>query len=169
MTKISFYHKADNGERVPFGLENEFHGTQKLFWLAGPWFDVLSKGRVLVVDELDTNLHPLLLDFLVQLIHNNNLNEKNAQLIFATHNTSILASNDIRRDQFWFVDKRRDSSTKLYPLTDFSPRKKEARESGYLKGRYGALPIIRGGLLNGRDEGSEYGCEERNGKRLASG
>lgn len=147
MANIRFHHLADNGEIVAFGLEEESHGTQKIFWMAGPILDVLAKGRILVVDELDTNLHPLLLEYLVKLMHNNSLNKNNAQLIFATHNTTILDCPDIRRDQFWFVEKQIDNSTKLYPLTDFSPRKKEARERGYLKGRYGALPIIRGGLL----------------------
>ena len=80
--------------------------------------------------------------FLINLVHNPEINKNNAQLVFTTHDTSILDTDIFRRDQVWFVEKDRESATKLYPLSDFSPRKKEALENGYLKGRYGALPYI---------------------------
>ena len=149
MVNIRIRHLGEGGEVVEFGLGDESDGTQKLFWIAGPWMDVLVKGRVLVIDELDTHLHPLLVRFLVSLMHGSGTNPKNAQLLSTTQNTSLLDDDSIRRDQFWFVEKKADNSTSVYPLTDFHPRKKEALERGYLKGRYGALPIIRKGMRHG--------------------
>ena len=79
--------------------------------------------------------------FLVGLFHNA-ANEKNAQLVFTTHDTTLLDPGLIRRDQVWFVEKDEHKSTHLYPLLEYSPRKDEALERGYLKGRYGAIPFI---------------------------
>ena len=143
-TDVKFLHKAiDTGEVVSFDFSDESDGTKKLFAFAGPLLDVLAKGRILFVDELDTSLHPLMVRFLISLIHNPEINKNNAQLVFTTHDTSILDTDIFRRDQVWFVEKDTESaSSHLYPLSDFSPRKGEALERGYLKGRYGALPFI---------------------------
>lgn len=142
-TNVKFLHKEiDSGKVVPFDISDESGGTQKLFAFAGPLLDVLAKGRILFVDELDTSLHPLMVRFLISLIHNPEINRNNAQLAFTTHDTSVLDTDIFRRDQVWFVEKDAESATKLYPLSDFSPRKDEALERGYLKGRYGALPFI---------------------------
>ena len=104
--------------------------------------DVLAKGRVLFVDELDTSLHPLMVRFLIGLIQNPETNKNNAQLVFTTHDTSVLDTEIFRRDQVWFVEKDQKQASRLYPLSDFSPRRHEALEKGYLQGRYGALPFI---------------------------
>jgi len=142
MTSIRFLHQAENGDPVSFDISEESDGTQKLFAFAGPLLDVLAQGRVIFVDELDTSLHPLMVRFLIDLIQNQATNKHNAQLIFTTHDTSVLDSTIFRRDQIWFVEKDRENASKLYPLSDFSPRKGEALENSYLKGRYGALPFI---------------------------
>ncbi|MBI5192987.1 MAG: AAA family ATPase [Nitrospirae bacterium] len=143
VTTVNFLHRIhDTHELIPIQLPEESDGTQKLFAFAGPWLDVLAKGHILFVDELDTSLHPLMVRFLINLVHNPEINKNNAQLIFTTHDTSILDTDIFRRDQVWFVEKDRESATTLYPLSDFSPRKKEALEKGYLMGRYGALPFI---------------------------
>lgn len=143
MTNVRFLHKsADSEDIVSFDISEESGGTQKLFAFAGPLLDVLAKGRILLVDELDTSLHPLMVRFLIRLIHNPEINRNNAQLVFTTHDTSVLDTDIFRRDQVWFVEKDSESATRLYPLTEFSPRKGEALERGYLKGRYGALPFI---------------------------
>lgn len=137
-------HKGENGEIVTFDLGDESDGTQKLFSFAGPWIDALANGRVLFIDELHGNLHPRLVQFLIQLFHSNETNPKNAQLIFTTHETSILNQEMFRRDQIWFCEKDQTQSTNLYPLTDFSPRKgRENLELAYLSGRYGALPYVK--------------------------
>ena len=94
------------------------------------------------MDELDTSLHPLMVRFLIELLQNKEINRYNAQLIFTTHDTSVLDMEIFRRDQIWFMEKNRENASKLYPLSDFSPRKGEALEKAYLKGRYGALPFI---------------------------
>lgn len=133
----------ETGRKVLFDLDDESDGTQKIFALAGPWLDTLENGYVLVIDELHDNLHPLMVKFLVDLFHNPETNPKNAQLIFTTHDTSILNQEVFRRDQIWFCEKDSHQATTVYPLTDFSPRKGvENLERGYLSGRYGALPYL---------------------------
>jgi len=109
--------------------------------LAGPWLDVLEKGLVFFVDELDTSLHPLLIRFLLNLLHSPETNRHNAQLVFTTHDTTVLDQTLLRRDQVWFVEKDAGNATRLYPLSDYKPRKGEALQKGYLYGRYGALPF----------------------------
>ncbi len=136
-----FVHKTEHGS-ARFELHEESLGTQRLYSLAAPILNVLQNGRVLVVDELDSSLHTLLVRRLVEMFHNSTLNPHGAQLIFSTHDTSLLEASLFRRDQIWFTEKNQDLSTKLYPLTDFSPRKKEAWERGYLVGRYGAVPFF---------------------------
>lgn len=141
---IKTVHKDSDGKAVTFDFEDESDGTQKLFSFAGPWIDSLTNGYVLFIDELHDNLHPRLVQFLVQLFHNPETNPNNAQLVFTTHETSILNQEVFRRDQIWFCEKGENHATALYPLTDFSPRKgRENLELAYLSGRYGALPFIR--------------------------
>ena len=142
--EIKTLHKDTAGEAVVFDLEDESDGTQKLFAFAGPWIDSLQNGHVLFIDELHDNLHPKLVRFLVELFHSKTTNPKNAQLVFTTHETSILSQEVFRRDQVWFCEKDKTQATALYPLTDFSPRKgRENLELAYLSGRYGALPFIK--------------------------
>ncbi|VAW92536.1 FIG00486859: hypothetical protein [hydrothermal vent metagenome] len=137
-------HTTKDGQKVLFDLDDESDGTQKIFALSGPWLDTLENGYTLVIDELHDNLHPLMVKFLIELFHNNETNPKNAQLIFSTHDTSILNQDVFRRDQIWFCKKDKEQSSRLYPLTDFSPRKGfENLEKGYLSGRYGALPYLK--------------------------
>lgn len=141
--KVEFVHQnREIGFTVSLPLEEESDGTQKLFAYAAPWLDVLDNGLVLVVDELDNSLHPHIVRFLLQLIQNSTTNKKGGQLIFSTHDTSILDQNILRRDQIWFIEKDSMQASQLYPLSDFHPRKGEALEKGYLQGRFGALPYI---------------------------
>jgi len=142
LTELFFKHpSSDNDEKVSLEFEEESAGTRKLFAMAGPWLDVLDKGLVLFVDELDTSLHPLLVRFLLNLLHNSEVNRHNAQLVFTTHDTTVLDQALVRRDQVWFVEKDAENATSLYPLSDYKPRKGEALQKGYLYGRYGALPF----------------------------
>lgn len=138
LTKLDFIHP--NNAALDF--EEESHGTQKFFAYAGYWIDALENGKVIVVDELDNGVHPLAVRFLINLISSAEENKINSQLIFTTHDTSLLDSDIFRRDQIWFVEKDKNNATQLYPLLDFSPRKNEAIGKGYLQGRYGALPYI---------------------------
>lgn len=141
--EVKFLHfVAGTKELVTLDAGDESEGTRRLFAFAGPWLDVLDNGYVLFVDELNNSMHPLMVRFLIGLINNPDINRKNAQLIFSTHDTSLLDNELFRRDQIWFTEKDTTNVTNLYPLSDFTPRKSEALEKGYLKGRYGALPYI---------------------------
>jgi uncharacterized protein len=137
-----FTHRS--GDRaVAFELEQESQGTQRFFNLIGPIIDVLQNGKTLIVDELDSSLHPLLVRRIIEMFHNPELNTQGAQLLFTTHDTSLLdVSNLLRRDQIWLTEKSTNHATVLAPLTEFSPRKGEALERGYLMGRYGAVPML---------------------------
>lgn len=136
-----FFHRDVNTqEAIEFDESEESGGTSALFAFAGPWLDVLENERVLVVDELDTSLHPLLVRHLVKSLHHEG---SKAQLIFTTHDTTLLSQKLLRRDQVWFMEKDAKSATRLYPLSDFSPRDNEAVERGYLNGRYGGIPFLK--------------------------
>ncbi len=144
MTQVGFLHPIEGGDsQVTLPLEEESDGTRKLFAYAGPWLDILNSGRILFADELDTSLHPKIMRYLLSLFHNGKTNKANAQLIFTTHDTTLMDQNLMRRDQVWFVEKDQINASHLYPLSDFNPRAGEALQKGYLNGRYGALPYIR--------------------------
>lgn len=138
---LAWHKRADEGEEVAFDLFDESDGTQKLFEFAGGWLRALDSGATLFVDELDRSLHPKLTRYLVELFNSSD-NKKDAQLVFTTHDTTLLDPDLLRRDQIWFVEKNKESASQVYSLLEFSPRKDEALERGYLKGRYGAIPLI---------------------------
>lgn len=141
--KINFSHNSIEGDgAVKFDLSEESSGTQALFMTAGAWLNVLKNGEVLIFDEIDTSLHPLLTRFLIKQFHSDKTNPNGAQLICSTHDTTLLSTEYFRRDQIWFVERNNDRATRLFPLSDFSPRNDEALERAYLRGRYGALPIL---------------------------
>lgn len=141
MRVLAWHKSTDCAEEVPLDMSDESDGTQKLFEFTGGWMRALESGATLLVDELDRSLHPHMTRFLVGLFHSRN-NVRNAQLVFTTHDTTLLDVELMRRDQIWFVEKDAQRSSRLYPLLEYSPRKDEALERGYLKGRYGAVPFI---------------------------
>jgi AAA15 family ATPase/GTPase len=126
-------HRKEQGDLVELESKDESDGTQKMLAFAGPWLSALSKGRLLLIDELHDNLHPLLARYLVELFHSPKTNPKGAQLVFTTHETSILSQDVFRRDQIWFCERDEHQATQLYPLSDFRPRKGiENLERSYL-------------------------------------
>lgn len=135
-----------------FDYIDESQGTQKLFALAGPLLEILDQGKILLIDELDRSLHPLLVRQVVNTFQDPVLNARGAQLLFTTHDTTLLDQTLLRRDQIWLAEKTPGHSSVLIPLTEFSPRKGEALEKGYLAGRYGGVPILDERLIerNGR-------------------
>lgn len=144
--KLRFHHVTEQGKAV-FDLMDESNGTRNLLFLAGPVLDILGKGLTLIVDELDTSLHTLLVRELVRLFHRSEVNIGGAQLVFTTHDTSLLDAPDLfRRDQIWFVEKDHNQASTLLALSEFSPRKNEAIERGYLMGRYGGIPFLNHAL-----------------------
>lgn len=153
--RIKFVHTDSANTPVEFDLSDESAGTRALFSLAGPVFDTLAHGNCLIIDEVNTNLHPLVFHALVEAFFDPALNTKRAQLIFTSHDTSLLRDAYFRRDQVWFVDTDKLGRSKLVPLSDFSPRKREALERGYLGGRYGGIPYVSPSLKPVADEERE--------------
>ncbi|MDO4469259.1 MAG: ATP-binding protein [Bacillota bacterium] len=151
-TNIDTIHlvQDENGKTQPFALNmtEESDGTNSYFKLAGIIKNVLDTGGLLVADEMDAHLHPLLTKHLVMLFHSQTYNQNGAQLIFTSHNTNLLDLDVFRRDQIWFTEKDEKSvATDLFSLYDFSVRKDAKIEKGYLIGRYGAIPFIKEGFL----------------------
>jgi AAA15 family ATPase/GTPase len=126
----------------------ESAGTNKVFNISGPIFDVLQKGGVLVIDELDSSLHPLMTLAITRLFNSEKENSKNAQLIFTTHDTNLFSYGKYRRDQIYFVEKDRYGASDLYSLVEYREedgtkiRKDRSFEKDYIQGRYGAVPYI---------------------------
>ena len=131
-----------------FDINEESEGTRKLIVLSGPIFDTLANGKVLWVDELDAKMHPLISKHIVELFNNPKTNPYNAQLIFSTHDTHLLSSKLLRRDQIWFTEKDKMEQTDLYNMMDIDlpdgskPRNDSNYERNYIAGRYGAVPFI---------------------------
>ncbi len=148
---ISTVHQLtdDSGEKKQYTLllGQESVGTQRFFSRIGLWMDALNSGAVLVVDEIEASMHPLLTRHLIEMIQDQTTNQNHAQLIFTTHDTGLLDLKLLRRDQIWFAEKdEKTMQTDIYALTEFSPRKEENIARGYLQGRYGAIPFIGGGI-----------------------
>lgn len=131
-----------NGQNYSLSFSDESSGTQQVFNFAAQVIRAIKNGGVLVIDELNNFLHPLLVKHIVGLFGNLETNPKRAQLIFTTHETSIMTTDFLRRDQIWFCDKSKEQSTVLYSAQEFSPRKTDKLEKAYLAGRYGAIPIF---------------------------
>jgi len=131
-------------DTVVFELDKEeSKGTKKFFAMSAPILDTLKNGKVLLIDELDASLHPILTQHLIKLFHDKNINKNNAQLIFATHDTNLLKKTIFRRDQIWLSEKDKYGSTDLYSLAQFkNVRKNEDFEKQYIHGKYGAIPYL---------------------------
>ncbi len=145
---INTKHKKydENGNVIgeeEFDFSDESKGTRKLFSLAAPIIDTLQNGKILVIDELEANLHPILTQYLIKLFNDEKSNKTNAQLIFTTHDTNLLKPYLFRRDQIWFSEKNKFSSTEIYSLVEFKGvRASEDFEKQYIQGKYGAIPYI---------------------------
>ncbi|MEG3873576.1 MULTISPECIES: ATP-binding protein [unclassified Microcoleus] len=126
-----------------FDIEtHESEGTNKLFALAGILLDTLRTGKILLIDELDARLHPLITRELICLFNSNETNPHNAQLIFTTHDTNLLSSKSFRKDQIWFTEKDNKGATDLYSLVEYKVGKDASFERDYIIGKYGAIPFI---------------------------
>ncbi|MBL7797523.1 MAG: ATP-binding protein [Saprospiraceae bacterium] len=127
---------------VPFFLNEESYGTQKLFWMSPFLINTLEHGGVLVVDEFGSSMHVQLIRAIVELFHSPVTNPHNAQLIAATHDTHLLDQGLFRRDQIAFVEKSRSGQSILTDLVEFKGVRNDASlETDYLHGRYGAVPL----------------------------
>ena len=138
---VTVLHDTREG-RVEWPLEEESLGTQRLFRLAARIQYAFEAQTLVLVDELGVNVHHNVSEILIQLFQSPVTNPKRVQLIFTSHDNTLLQGQLLRRDQIWFTQKRLDGSTELYPLTDFKPRNDLALDKAYLDGRFGAVPIL---------------------------
>ena len=145
-TTHPIFHNGEEVGKTTFSLMEESKGTQQMYGLGGILFAALSEGRIVCIDELDISFHPLMTEYLIQLFYNEETNPKHAQLIFTTHDTSILKHELFRRDQIWFAEKDYYGATNLYSLSEFDFDKVRANipfDKWYLSGRFGALPLVK--------------------------
>ncbi len=140
--EVQFGHKAKGASVVYLDFDRESRGTKTLFTYITPILWALDVGGLLVIDEIENSLHPVIARQLIQLFQTKETNPNGAQLLFTTHSTGLLRDNLMRRDQIWFTEKGNSGETHLYPLSDYGPRKSENLERGYLQGRYGAIPFL---------------------------
>ena len=147
-TTIRTYHpKYDStGKMIELEIfdmdKHESDGTKKILALSAPILDTLQRGEVLVIDELDARLHPLMTRSIIELFNSQKTNPKNAQLIFTTHDINLLSHKFLRRDQIWFTEKNHQGATDLYSLVEFADINNNTFEKDYIQGRYGAIPFI---------------------------
>ncbi|HEY8157154.1 MAG TPA: ATP-binding protein [Methylobacter sp.] len=139
---LELIHKDQDGNFISFKLEDESLGTRAMIALLAPVFKVLNSGGIFVVDEIESSLHVLLTIQVVKLFSHKETNPKGAQLLFTTHETNILCSNILRRDQIWFSEKNFEGETIIAPLTDYELRATDNFQKGYLEGRFGAIPFL---------------------------
>lgn len=139
--QVLFKHKNSDNY---LSIDEESLGTQMIFAFIPFLADSLKNKKVLIIDELDKSLHPFLVQYIVEIFNDAEINKNDSQLIFNTHDTNLLDLNILRRDQIWFTEKNSETGeSDLYSLSDFSVRKQENVEKGYMLGRYGAVPFIK--------------------------
>lgn len=134
------FHKGADGELYPLNLYDESEGTIKSIMLFIHAHMAIINGYVLVMDELNVKLHPLLLKFFIDLFYDNN---SMAQLIYTTHDTTLMDKKFFRRDQIWFVQKDELGHSELCALSDFKVRSDASFEKDYLAGVYGGIPFLK--------------------------
>lgn len=135
--------KDGQWKQFNLSLFEESQGTRNLFLFAPILKRAFETGETLCIDEFDTSIHPILIEYLMDLFNDQSINKTNAQLIFSTHAVSVMSLKTLRRDQIYFVEKNRSSGvSELYSLDEFSPRKQEDVRKAYLLGRYGSIPDV---------------------------
>ncbi|WIY05611.1 ATP-binding protein [Amycolatopsis mongoliensis] len=150
--QVKLLHRTGRGKPLPLDFRTqESLGTHAWFAFLGPVLEMLERGSVLLADELDSSLHPVLAAEVVRLFQDPDANPNGAQLLFTTHDATLLGKGvvgrPLSRDQVWITTKRGTGETELYPLTDAGPRTTDNLELGYLRGRYGGVPRVTAGEL----------------------
>ncbi len=145
--KATSYHQGQdmdgNLQLYPLDLSEESDGTRKLMSIAPAIESTLQRGGVLLIDELERELHPMLVDYIIAKFQSKTTNPKGAQIIFTTHNTELLSMELLRKDQIYFADKdRKSGSSELYSISELSTKTTENIRKGYLLGKYGATPDV---------------------------
>ena len=137
--EVDIVHMVKNKNYV-LPIEEESSGTRRMFGYAGVIIKTLKEGGVLFIDELNNHLHPLMVEYILKKFNSPIDNPKQAQIVFSTHDVTIL--NLLRRDQVWFCDRDEELSTNLTSLLEYKARDGDNFERSYLSGRYGAIPIL---------------------------
>ena len=146
--EMSARHRGvDRSGSLPF--DQESLGTRRMFMLVWKLYQVVNRGGLLVIDELEASLHPLLIRSLLTFFQRLCHKKGPSQLVFSTHQTHLLNDNQLRRDQLWLTEKDQHGCTRLESLWDYKPRKGEALEKNYLAGRYGGIPDLQEVAWNG--------------------
>ncbi|MBK5247443.1 MAG: ATP-binding protein [Peptostreptococcaceae bacterium] len=146
-TEHNITDKDGNVINYDLALQEESLGTQNLFNLSPFLKNAFENGESIIIDEIDTTLHPLLVRYIIDLFHDKEINKNNAQLIFTTHDINLLTLELFRRDQIYFTEKNnKTGESDLYSLDEFPVRKTENIRNGYMQGRYGSIPFISGGF-----------------------
>jgi AAA15 family ATPase/GTPase len=140
---VHFQHSDDSTKEELLSLQEESRGTRQYFSLLGPVMNSLGGGQVLLIDELDSSLHPLMVEEVIRLFNDPETNPNGAQLIFNLHDTSPFDKDIINRDQIWITEKFPEGNSELIALLEYSPRENEAMEKKYREGKYGGIPIPR--------------------------
>ena len=138
--RFRFIHSAVEGGTPAFDYEMESKGTQTLISLLIPALEALSRGSLLVIDELDTSLHPYLARAFMSLFTKMDANSHGAQLVFSTHDVTLLGSEDLKQDEIWIANKDFGGTSHFTPLTEFKLRSRDDIEKAYRQGRLGGVP-----------------------------
>jgi hypothetical protein len=141
-SRLEVAHRGARDNLFWWTLGRESDGTNQLLSLLRSWYGLARENKVVLVDELDDSLHPLLSRQLLRLINAKENRGSRGQLIFTTHDSSLLDPTLLRRDQIFFAEKSSEGATKLYSLLEYRPRRGEPLQKGYLAGRYGAIPFL---------------------------
>ncbi|MDE0441570.1 MAG: ATP-binding protein [Gammaproteobacteria bacterium] len=139
--RLYFLHSGADGRQAVLDYDMQSKGTRTLITLLIPALEALAAGSLLVVDELDPSLHPDLARAFVSLFSNPESNPHGAQLIFSTHDVTLLNSGLLRRDEIWMADKDRQGASRFVPLSDFNLRSRDDIERAYRNGRVGGVPL----------------------------
>ena len=140
LKRLSFFHSGGEGSTAEFGYRMQSKGTQTLISLLVPALNALSSGSLLVIDELDTSLHPDLARAFVSLFKRKDSNPLGAQLVFSTHDVALLSGKLLSRDEIWMADKDSDGVSGFTPLTEYKLRSRDDLEKVYRQGRLGGVP-----------------------------
>ena len=139
---VQFVHEGKHGAKHFFNFNQESTGTQRLLVLLGRIYRSLDTGTPMVIDELDASLHTKASEAVVALFASSKTNPHGAQLIATTHDTNLMRSPLLRRDQIWIIEKNREGASELSSLSDFRTRATDDFERAYLQGRFGGTPYV---------------------------
>jgi len=140
--ELEFGHQGERQGLIYFDISEESAGTQKIIGVLSQVFSVLDEGGFISVDEIDVSVHSQVTEAIFALFLNKVTNPNGAQLLATTHDTNLMSSKVLRRDEIWLVEKNQTGMSELFPLTDIRTRKQDNIEKGYLEGRYGAVPMV---------------------------